>query len=292
LLEYHAPRGLLDGNSISADQELIDRLRNSPLPENLDPRDARRSLEAGAATALDLNDLAAARKYVGALEFGPESAARDIARGRLDLVEGDPPKAESSFEAALRLEPDSVEAMHWLAVAEHRTGNDTSAQARLSGIEKRSPRFLPALNDQMQFAIDRKDYRAALEAQLTRIAVIDDPPAYEYCRLGAMWVQESNPSEAESALLKGLLKDPYSYLCHFDLANVYASDGRLAYARQNFEWVVRYFPAASTVPYEMLAGISSALGDSRSEESALRKGRRLFPDDPLVAWLPPSLQRK
>jgi tetratricopeptide (TPR) repeat protein len=279
LLEYHAPRTLLDGNSISADKELIDELRNGPLPENLDPREAQRALEAGAITSLDLNDLAGARKYLGALELQPDSAARYIVRGRLDLVQGDLPEAKSSFEAGLRLDPDSLDAMHWLAVAEHETGNDISAQARLNEMLKRNPGFMPALNDRMQFAIDRKDYRAALLAQLMRIAVMGDPPAYEYCRLGAMWVKQSNLSEAESALLKGLVKDPYSYSCHVELGEVYALSGRLAQARQNLEWVVRFFPAAEATTYKALAGISSALGDFKSARSTVRKGRRLFPDD-------------
>jgi tetratricopeptide (TPR) repeat protein len=279
LLEYHAPRSLLGGDSITADQELIEELRNGPLPKNLDPKEVQRALEAGAITSLDLNDVAGAKKFVGALESQPESPVRYIARGRLELLQGDLPRARSSFEAALRLDPESLETMHWLATAEHRSGDDASAQAHLDDIFKRNPQFLPALTDRMQFAIDSKDYRAALLAQLTRVTVMSDVPAYEYCRLGAMWVKESNLSEAESALLKGLLKDPYSYSCHVELGEVYGLTGRLAQARQNFEWVVRFFPVADATTYRSLAGICKALGDSKSALAALHKGRHLFPDD-------------
>lgn len=279
LLEYHAPRSLLDRNSIAADEELINELRNGPLPENLDPRETERALEGGAVTALDLNDVTGAKKFVGALELQPDSAARYTARGRLGLLEGDLPKAKSSLELAHGFDPDSLEIMHWLAEAEHRSGDDISAQAHLDDILKRNPRFLPALSDRMQFAIDRQDYRLALLAQLARVTVMTDVPAFEYCRLGAMWIKESKLSEAESALVKGLLKDPYSYSCHVGLGEVYGLTGRLAQARQNFEWVVRFFPTEDASIYKSLAGICFALGDPKSARAALRNGRRLFPDN-------------
>jgi tetratricopeptide (TPR) repeat protein len=291
LLEYHAPRSLLD-HTIGANRELIDKLRNGPLaesldelrhrplPKNLDPREIQRALEAGAITTLDLNDFTGAREYVEALKLQPESAARYIAEGRLDFAHRDLPKAKSSFENSLRLDPDSLEAMHWLALTEHQMGNDISAQARVDDMLKRNPRFLPALNDRLQFAMERKDNRAALQTQLTRIAVMEDPPANEYCALGGLWSQESNLSEAESVLVKGLLKDPDSFACHFELGRLYAQSGRYAQARQNFEWVVRFYPTANAETYRILAGICSSLGDSKSARSTLRKGRRFFPDDP------------
>jgi tetratricopeptide (TPR) repeat protein len=183
-----------------------------------------------------------------------------------------------SLEGALRLDTDSLDAMHWLAIAEHRSGEDDSARLRVREILKRNPRFLLAVDDEMQFAVDRRDFRTAVSAQLTRVAVMRDPPASEYCRLGLIWLSMSNLAEAESALLKGILKDPYSYACHVGLGQLYWRSGQLPQARDNFEWVVRFFPDTDVNTFTSLAAVYNALGDKKTALSILRKGSRLFPD--------------
>src|SRR5260370_6290649 len=169
--------------------------------------------------------------------------------------------------------------MHWFSIVEHRSGDDTAARLLIEQILKRHPRFLPALDDEMQFAADRKDFRTALLAQFSRMALIPDPPASEYCRLGAIWMKLSNLTEAEPVLLKGLLKDPYSYACHLELGELYRETSRFALARQHFEWVVRFFPDTDATTFISLAGVHVVLGDIASARSILRKGHRLFPED-------------
>jgi tetratricopeptide (TPR) repeat protein len=279
LLEYHAPQTLLTRGLSDSNQELITQVRTGPLPANLAPSEVHNALQAGSATALDLSDAANAKAFLDALESQPESAGRYIAQGRFALMQGALPDAQSSLKAATKLDPDSPEAMHWLAVVEHRSGDDTAARLLIEQILKRHPRFLPALDDEMQFAADRKDFRAALLAQFSRMALIPDPPASEYCRLGAIWMKLSNLTEAEPVLLKGLLKDPYSYACHLELGELYRETTRFALARQHFEWVVRFFPDADATTFRSLAGVYVVLGDIASARSILRKGLRLFPED-------------
>jgi hypothetical protein len=43
--------------------------------------------------------------------------------------------------------------------------------------------------------------------------------------------------------------------------------------------VVRFFPDADATIFRSLAGVYVVLGDMKSAESILRKGRRIFPDD-------------
>jgi spermidine synthase len=279
LLEYHAPETLLTPGLSEANQQIISRLRAGPLPSNLDPSDTQGALEAGTLTAIDLGDALNARNFVKALASEPESGARYLAEGRFALMENDLPAAKSSLENSLKLQPDSPEAMHYLAVAEHRSGDDAGARALVDQILEHNPHFLPALDDEMQFAADRQDYRIALLAQLNRMAVIGDPPASEYCRLGAIWMKMSNLPEAEPVLMRGLLKDPYSYACHLELGELYRESGRLPLARQEFEFVVRFYPDYDVSIFRSLAGVYIALGDAKSARSILRKGHRLFPDD-------------
>jgi tetratricopeptide (TPR) repeat protein len=51
-------------------------------------------------------------------------------------------------------------------------------------------------------------------------------------------------------------------------------------AREHFELIVRFYPDYDPAIFRSLAGLYSALGDSRSAIAILRKGFRLFPDDP------------
>jgi spermidine synthase len=280
LLEYHAPQTLLAPGLSGENQEMITGFRAAPLPTNLEPSELQRAVEAGSMTALDLKDSVAARIFLKALESQPDSATRRIAEGRFALMQDDLSRAKSSFEAALRLEADSPDAMQWLAAAEHKSGDEASARDRIGQILKAHPHFLPALTDEMQFAADRKDFRVALIAQMNRMVAMPDPPASEYCRLGAIWMKLSNSTEAEPVLLRGLSKDPYSYACHLELGELYRATGRTALARQNFEFVVRFYPDYDTAVFAALAAVYSDLGDSRAAAAVLRKGLRVFPANP------------
>jgi tetratricopeptide (TPR) repeat protein len=279
LLEYHAPQTLLTRGLAEANLEVITQLRTGPLPTNLDKSELARSLEAGVETALDLNDAQNAQRFLSALKTQPGSVPGNIARGRLALMEGNLTDARTAFEAALRLDPGSAEAMHWLAVAENRNGQTTDARALVDRILERHPDNLVALTDEMEFAADRKDYRIALLAQLSRMKILSDPPASEYCRLGAIWIKLSNLAEAEPALLRGISKDPYSYACNLELGELYREMRRLSLARDYFETVIRLYPDSDVTIYKSLAGIYLSLGDTDSGQSTLRKGRRVFPDD-------------
>ena len=190
--------------------------------------------------------------------------------------------AKSFFEDALKREPDSAEAMHWLAVAEHRTGEDIDARLRVDQILKSHP-LLPCPRSPMKWNSrpDQADFRMRSLQQLNRMAIMPEPPASEYCRLGAIWMKMSNLAEAEPALLRGTMKDPYSYACHLELGELYRETGQLPFARQLFEFVVHVSIPILIPPYSGRSrAVYVALGDPRSAAAILRKGLRLFPADP------------
>jgi tetratricopeptide (TPR) repeat protein len=177
------------------------------------------------------------------------------------------------------LAPHSPEALHWLAIADHRMAQDAAADILVSQMLAANPTDQQALTDRLEFAVDRNDFRTALYTQLGRMVVMGDPPASEYCRLGAIWEKIPNLAEAEPVLLRGLTKDPYSYACHLELGELYREEKQLAPARKNFEWVVRFFPELDPTIFRSLAGIDLMLGDRRAARATLNEGRRLFPDD-------------
>jgi len=280
LLEYDAPKTLLQPDLSHTNHDLIAQFRSGPLPANLDPVEVPRALEAGAATALDLGDLPNAKNFINGMGSQTPSATLYLLEGRLAYLEGRLQDAESNLRSALQQNPNQPEAMHWLAVVEHRLGQDVEARALVDQILEKHPRDLPALTDEMEFAADRQDFRIALLAQLNRMTVIPDPPAPEYCRLAAIWMKLGNPAEAEPILQRGLLKDPYSYACNLELGELYRESGRYAEARQHLELVIRLYPDYDATTFRTLAGVETILGDRRAAKATLRKGLRFFPDDP------------
>jgi spermidine synthase len=279
LLEYHAPRTVLSSNLFETNQELINAFRGGPLPMNLESSDVSQALLAGSVTAIDLGDAITTGKFLGAVKSQPDSAAKDFVQGLFALTRGDFSDSKSLFESALSKDPSSLDATHWLAIAEHRGGDEASARAHVDEILRRSPNYLPALTDKMEFAVERNAWGIAVLAQLNRMAVMPDPPASEYCRLGAIWMKMFNTAEAELVLVRGLTKDPYSYACHLQLGELYRETDRFPSARQHLEFVVRFYPDTNPTVFASLASVYLNLGDAKAADAVLRKGRRVFPEE-------------
>jgi len=279
LLEYDAPRGLLRAELVDLDHELVSKFRKTPLPERVSPSVAENALEAGLATDLDLNDSGGAQAFLDALARQPESAHYDIARGRVALIARKAADACGFLEAALKLDPGSADAAYWLAKAEQQSGDRSAAHATLDALVALHPRYLPALEEEMQMAADEQDFVTALATQFKRMELMPHPSAFEYARLGVILLKTSNFSDAESALSKGLAEDSYCYACHFELGELYLRAGRLALAKENFDWAVRHFPDSDVAAYRALAGIEVALGERQAARETLNEGRRVFPQD-------------
>jgi spermidine synthase len=279
LLEYHAPRTLLARGLTEANHEMIAAVRSGPIPANLDSSEKKASLEAGVLTNLDLDDVDAAKKFLNALEDYPESFARRIALGRIALLQKAYPEAKALFEDALKLDAESLETAHWLAIAEHRAGDDAAARALLDQWINRNPKSLLLQKDKMEFAVDRQDYGVAVLAQMNRLNLMVDAPSAEYCRLGAIWMKAGNLAEAQAAMEKGIAKDSYSYACHLGLGEIYRENKKFSDARREFEGVLRFFPDADATTYRSLAGVDVMLGERNVAKAVLKKGLRVFPED-------------
>ena len=90
---------------------------------------------------------------------------------------------------------------------------------------------------------------------------------------------------AEEPLRRGLELDPYAFLCHRDLGELYRATGRNPESIRELVWVVRYFPEADARTYASLYLAYKASGDSGMAREAVSKGRRIFPRDRLLEQL-------
>lgn len=283
LLEYHAPRTLLEGGLLSRNEEVIGRLKTRVLPwgvgdQRTTPSDpeAQRELLAGMKTALDLEDVPNAQRFVDALKNGPETVDGDVGEGRLELLRGNLVEAQEKLEAALKLDAGSMEAMHWLARVEEKRGEKSEARNLVDEILARDPGNLEALTDEMEFAADRNNYTVAALAQMTRMKIMPEVEAAEYCRLGALWMKLRNLTAAEQVLGMGLQKDSYSYSCNLAMGEVYRETGRTAEARESFEKLLRWYPDGDPQAYEALAELEEKMGDQDAALNTRRKRERIF----------------
>ena len=110
-----------------------------------------------------------------------------------------------------------------------------------------------------------------------------DPPSSEFCTLGDLWVRAGNLAPAEQALVAGLERDPYSYLCHRELGEVDCLRGRFAVAREHLELVVRMYPDMDSGTYVSLALVYRAQEHPDQARDILAKGLRIFPREPLIS---------
>jgi spermidine synthase len=279
LLEYHAPRALLNGSLLETNAKLLAKNREGLLPSNLDRSEIRRALEASAETNLRLGNYGMAVACLKALENEEPSANLEILRGLVQLSNNQMDGAQSHFESAARQDPDSLSAQHWLAVVAHDKKQDASADLRVSQILKRDPEFRAALADRVKFAKDREDWPAAAAAQAKLISATKNPAAIEFCRLGEFRLRTQDIVDAEKAFLMGIQTDPYSYSCNRNLAELYRQTGSMERAHTRLDFIVRLFPDADPTLYTSLSSVLTALGDHAGADAAIEKGRRLFPED-------------
>jgi predicted Zn-dependent protease len=98
-----------------------------------------------------------------------------------------------------------------------------------------------ALEAKSALASCRQDWTEALRAQTKLAALRPDTADNQYQR-GDLMLRAKQLRAPEEPLQRGLEIDPYAFLCHRDLGELYRASGRNAEAIRELVWVVRYFP--------------------------------------------------
>ncbi len=275
LLEYSAPKNLLNDSLTSELGNRIDALATSPLPRDLSTQEAHIAATASAKTELDIDAVRAA-KFLSLLTPLPTDAEHRVLRARLEIAQRQYAAAAKEPEAIGIVKNNQFDAQYWLAIAQRKQGLLPEAEATLDLLLANQPEHQAALEAKVSLASDLKEWPQAIEAQ-NRLTQLRPESAAEQCNLGDLYLRTRNLSEAQAPLLKGLQLDSYAFLCHRDLGELYRATGRTADAIQELEWVVRFFPEEDPKTYLSLALANQAAGKHSAALSALEKGRRLFP---------------
>jgi predicted Zn-dependent protease len=279
LLEYHAPRSLLVHGLEDSNRDAILLLQKNPLPEHF-PAEARdAALAASAATSVNQDDADGAERFLHALDNRPATAAIAMIRGRTALAHSNYQAAFHSFDAALAIDPDSLEAEWGLAETDRRFGNNERARASLQRILERDPGNLRALGSLMKLDVDFSRWPEAEDLQRRLIAADTHSGAPARAELAEILLRENKLDEAYRAMQDCLALDPYNYQTQLNLGEMLAKQGKWTEARQHLEFVMRYFPDENSEIYPLLFQADKALGDPSGAAKAVRFGLRLFPDN-------------
>jgi tetratricopeptide (TPR) repeat protein len=279
LLEYHAPRSLLVQGLEDKNRDAILRKQKNALPEDF-PADARdRVLAAAAATSVNQNDARGAERFLRALDNRPATARIATIRGRAALSTSNFQSAFRSFDAALAIDPSSLEAAWGLAEADRRFGNNEKAREALQRILARDPGNLRALDSLAKLDVDFSRWAEAEDLQRRVIAADPRAGAGARAEFAEILLREGKLEEAHRAMLDCLAEDPYNYQTQLNLGELLAGQKRWAEARQYLEFVMQYFPDEDSGIYPLLFQADQALGDPSAAAKVARFGLRMFPNN-------------
>jgi spermidine synthase len=279
LLESHAPRSLLVRGLEDKNRDAILAEQTNPLPGDFPPDARDTALASAAVTSVNQDDAQGADRFLVALDNRPATAAIDTIRGRAALARSNYPTALHAFDAALALEPTSLDAAWGLAEANRRFGNNEKARELLQGILDRDPRNSRALASLVKLDADFSRWAEAEELQRSVIAADPHSGAAARAELADILMREGKQDEAYRAMLDCLAEDPYNYQTHLNLGKLLAAQKRWAEARPHLEFAARYFPDSDAEIYPLLIQTDQALGDPSAAARAARLGARMFPGD-------------
>jgi spermidine synthase len=278
LLEYHAPRSLLVHGLEDKNRGAILLQQKNPLPEDFPPDARDAALASSAATSVNQDDADGAGRFLRALDTRPVTAAIATIRGRAALAHANFQTAFRAFDAALAIDPNSLEAAWGLAETDRRFGNNEKARAGLQRILERDPGNLRALASLAKLDLDFSRWPEAEDLQRRLIAADPHADAAARAELAEILMREDKLDEAYRAMLDCLAVDPYNYQTQLNLGELLARQEKWAEARRHLEFVMRYFPDEDEKIYPLLFQADKALGDPSAAAKAVRFGLRLFPD--------------
>jgi spermidine synthase len=279
LLEYHAPRSLLVHGLEEKNRDAILLEQKNVLPEDF-PANARdEALAASAATSVNLEDADGAERFLRALDNRPITARIATIRGRAGLAHSNFQSAFRAFDAALAIDPNSLEAAWGLAECDRRFGNNEKARGAFQRILSRDPGNVRALESLVKLDVDFSRWPEAEDLQRRLIAVNSHADAAARAQLAEILLREDKLDEAYRAMLDCLARDSYNYQTQLNLGELLARRKKWAEARQHLEFVMRYFPDEDSGIYPLLFQADEALGDPSGAAKAVRFGLRMFPDN-------------
>lgn len=178
-----------------------------------------------------------------AIAENDQNAAAWMLRGQMRLRD-QPEAAQAAFNKVLDIEPDSVEALKGLALADIAVGRPAAAVNRIEQQVAATPRDLPLL------MLAARAYAAAQQfdkAEQTLIRVVDIDPSNgdAYQLLGRIYLTEGKVDAARQKFERVAAMGPYSISANTVLAMLLQAQGNTAAAQQKYEQILKVNPRAA-----------------------------------------------
>ncbi len=280
LLEYHAPPALLVRGLQDTNHAEILRAQKDILPADL-PVDLRdNALAAAATTSMMIEDADGAGRFAKALEARPVTAKSEVIAGRMALATANLDVARRSFDQALALDRNSIDAMWGNAEVNRQIDKPESqklAWEQYQAILTRDPKNLQALQSVIELDVDNSRWAEAAGLQRRLIATKPHPAATDYEELAEVLLRLRQEADARAALQQCLVLDPYNFKAHLFLGVLYRHEQLWTEAQEHLEFIRRYSPDADPGTYSLLYEVYTALGQSKAAAEAVRFGLRVFP---------------
>jgi predicted Zn-dependent protease len=184
-----------------------------------------------------------------------------------------------AFDAALAIDPSSLDAAWGLAETDRHFGNNERARQSFHRILERDPVNVRALESLVKLDVDFSRWAEAEGLQRRLLAADANSGAAARAQLAEILMREDKQEEAYQTMLDCLAQDPYNYQTQLNLGELLAKQKRWAEARPHLEFVMRYFPDEDSGIYPLLFQADQALGDPSAAAKAVRFGLRMFPDN-------------
>jgi len=170
-----------------------------------------------------------------------DQAAALIERGRAEAAAGKFPDAIASYQEALRLAPQDVQAEIGAVQAYRGVHNFDEAKKILEQAHREHPRSAAPLAVYGDLDIQLQTYEAAI-AHLNAALALDPADVDARNRLAVAYKAKGDAPSALTQLAKILARDPKNALAHYTRADIYADHNQDALALLDAEKVVELQP--------------------------------------------------
>ena len=229
----------------------------------------------------------AARALEPMLARFPGSPDLLVRQGDLHVARGTP-GARASYERALTLDPDSVDALSGLVSLDLTEKRFAMARERIERAQARQPdrpEYLLLLGQ----ALLAEGDAAGSEAAYRRLIAIDPGHIRASLQLSALLERRQRADESRTILEKLLERRPSAADARIALATLLQNTGRTAEAQAHYKKVLDANPRAAVAAYK-LASLQVELGESLDAALALAvTAVQELPDDPgandAIGWI-------
>lgn len=270
-----AEMDLVAGRQVEAERQVQEVLKENP-------RSSDGLMLSGRMALARRNGKDAVQAFRTVLHDQPELATGHYLLGQAYQLTGETSLAKESFERAVALYPDQVDAKRSLAVLESKSGRYQQARARLDDLLKQRPDDVAALDMLMTLDLVTKNWQGA-EQTLIRLRRLATDSHVALLAEGRFYEAQRRLNEAGHAYERAIASAPNEPEPLLSLLKVEVAQGQTARARTRLESILA---ARADHPFAhgLLGEVLSLTGQRDAAAHEYREAVRLNPK-----WMTPWL---